>query len=341
MLERDKSSVANRTLLAWILTSSMSSLAYSLETEEPITVNKARTPQSWARFSTDYVRCFCNLPQCVSTGYMCLSSEGGCFSSFLDHAGHHSKDYRGRHGCLEFLSEENRVVCAAASRDNATKKKTLTFCCHYDMCNHVDSPQTKDIINNTQQESHATIGNLQQPIDYTNSQVWFRAATIAVPVCGAVILFVLIALAVKILRSENQNHATQKLGTSYEHHMPSQSKHGCDKLERTYDNILRRSQHQKCLYHQYQGDDLQRIQVPLLIQNKIGTSHTGNKNETNAKLNLMQGEHVINDYKDANVVSVVLDIEKITPKCSKTNLVHHVNTDKKYLDDKFINEVHK
>ncbi|XP_008197557.2 BMP and activin membrane-bound inhibitor homolog [Tribolium castaneum] len=317
MLERDK-----RTLFAWILTSSMSSLVYSLETEEPITVNKART---WARFSTDYVRCFCNLPQCVSTGYMCLSSEGGCFSSFLDHAGHHSKDYRGRHGCLEFLSEENRAICAAASNT----KKTLTLCCHHDMCNHVDSPQTKDIINNTQQEPHATIGNLQQPIDYSNSQVWFRAATIAVPVCGAVILFVLIALAVKILRSENQNHATQKLGTSYEHHMPSQSKHGCDKLERTYDNILRRSQHQKCLY-QYQGDDLQRIQVPLLIQNEIGTHHTGNKNETNAKLNLMQG--------DANVASVVLDIEKITTKCSKTNLVHHVNSDKKYIEDKFTSD---
>jgi hypothetical protein len=58
MYERcDKSSIANRTLLAWIigsLTSSMSSsFAYSLETEEPITVNKVRSqPQPWVRFST-------------------------------------------------------------------------------------------------------------------------------------------------------------------------------------------------------------------------------------------------------------------------------------------------
>lgn len=122
---------------------------------------------------------------------------------------------------LCYCFRENRAICKAA-----TEKKSLTQCCHHDMCNHVDSSQTKDIINNTQGTLNSTnfiynshkfpethpIGNLQQPIDYTDSQVWFRAATIAVPVCGAVILFVLIALAVKILRSENQNHATHKLG---------------------------------------------------------------------------------------------------------------------------------
>ncbi|RZC35406.1 BMP and activin membrane-bound inhibitor -like, partial [Asbolus verrucosus] len=196
---------------------------------------------------------------------MCKSSGGGCFSNFLDHDhGHHSKDYRGRHGCLELLGDnENSVLCETGP-DKTPKKKSLIFCCHHDMCNHVDSPQTKDLINNTLLENnddalHTNIGNLQQPIDYTNSQVWFRAATIAVPVCGAVILFVLIALAVKILRSENQNSTTHKLGAPlYEHHAPSQTKHGCDKLERTYDNILRKPYQQKCS-HGYQGDDLQRI----------------------------------------------------------------------------------
>lgn len=52
----------------------------------------------------------------------------------------------------------------------------------------------------------------QEPFLYSNSEVWFRAATIAVPICGAVILFVLIALAVKILKSEHQNSAIHKLG---------------------------------------------------------------------------------------------------------------------------------
>jgi hypothetical protein len=166
--------------------------------------------------------------------------------------------------------------------------------------------------------------------------VWFRAATIAVPVCGAVILFVLIALAIKILRSENQNYTTHKLGTSpYEHRMSSQNKYGCDKLERTYDNILKKPQQQKCSYH-YPGDDLQRIQVPLLIQNGISTHHSGNKNETNAKLNLMQGDaSVVSDYREASKASVVLDIEKVAPKCSKANLVNHVNNDTKYVHIKY------
>jgi hypothetical protein len=353
MYERcDKSSIANRTLLAWIigsLTSSMSSsFAYSLETEEPITVNKVRSqPQPWVRFSTDYVRCFCNLPQCVSTGYMCKSSGGGCFSNFLDRVDHNSKDYRGRHGCLELISDkENRALCEVGPGHNVNvhKKKSLIFCCYHDMCNHVDSPQTKDLLNNTllgeslegDSTPHANIGNLQQPIDYSNSQVWFRAATIAVPVCGAVILFVLIALAIKILRSENQNYTTHKLGTSpYEHRMSSQNKYGCDKLERTYDNILKKPQQQKCSYH-YPGDDFQRIQVPLLIQNGISTHHSGNKNETNAKLNLMQGDaSVVSDYREASKASVVLDIEKVAPKCSKANLVNHVNNDTKYVHIKY------
>lgn len=101
-------------------------------------------------------------------------------------------------------------------------QKSLIFCCYHDMCNHVDSPQTKNLINNTlladtldnSRESRLSqhIEDAHQPLDYSNSQVWFRAATIAVPVCGAVILFVLIALAVKILRSENQNSVNHKLG---------------------------------------------------------------------------------------------------------------------------------
>lgn len=37
--------------------------------------------------------------------------------------------------------------------------------------------------------------------DY-NSDVWFKVATIAVPICGAVILFILIALAIRILKNE-------------------------------------------------------------------------------------------------------------------------------------------
>ncbi|KAJ8984981.1 hypothetical protein NQ317_016892 [Molorchus minor] len=57
----------------------------------------------------NYVTCFCNLPSCVTTGYMCKSIGGGCFSDLLDQpaaTAPHSSVYRGRHGCLELLSEK-------------------------------------------------------------------------------------------------------------------------------------------------------------------------------------------------------------------------------------------
>lgn len=41
--------------------------------------------------------------------------------------------------------------------------------------------------------------------DQQTNELWFKAATIAVPICGAMILFLLIALAFKILRADHVN----------------------------------------------------------------------------------------------------------------------------------------
>lgn len=57
-------------------------------------------------YFSDDVRCFCNLPACVSTGYMCKSKAGGCFSDLLGHSKPGSPFYRGRHGCLELLTDK-------------------------------------------------------------------------------------------------------------------------------------------------------------------------------------------------------------------------------------------
>jgi len=48
---------------------------------------------------TGDVRCFCNLPVCVTTGYMCKSQGAGCFSDLEDYP----DVYKARHGCLEML----------------------------------------------------------------------------------------------------------------------------------------------------------------------------------------------------------------------------------------------
>lgn len=44
-----------------------------------------------------------------------------------------------------------------------------------------------------------------------NGEVWFKAATIAVPVCGAIILFLLVGVAVRLLKADALLQADRKL----------------------------------------------------------------------------------------------------------------------------------
>lgn len=122
----------------------------------------------------DVIRCFCNLPRCVSTGYMCQtarSSSGGCFSELRSSD---AGDSVPKHGCIEILQEECVHFCSNAqfwhfiffsisiyffiffscsssnSRrtnpqcDNAPRKygkafdDSLILCCYEDMCNGHD-----------------------------------------------------------------------------------------------------------------------------------------------------------------------------------------------------------
>ena len=48
----------------------------------------------------DELRCHCNLPVCVTTGYMCKSAMGTCFSEIVDR----TDLSKSRHGCLELLT---------------------------------------------------------------------------------------------------------------------------------------------------------------------------------------------------------------------------------------------
>lgn len=44
-----------------------------------------------------------------------------------------------------------------------------------------------------------------------SAEMWFKAATIAVPICGALILVLLIVLAVRLLRADSQHQRASKL----------------------------------------------------------------------------------------------------------------------------------
>lgn len=71
---------------------------------------------------------------------------------------------------------------------------------------------TGETANDSDNRISDNVGTKQDPALYTESEVWFRAATIAVPICGAVILLALIGLAVKLLRTESSTNANHKLG---------------------------------------------------------------------------------------------------------------------------------
>lgn len=52
-------------------------------------------------------------------------------------------------------------------------------------------------------QSYDKVKYKQDGSSFTSSDVWFKAAIIAVPICGVVILLVLILLAIHILKTES------------------------------------------------------------------------------------------------------------------------------------------
>ncbi|KAF5306976.1 hypothetical protein FQR65_LT07198 [Abscondita terminalis] len=283
---------------------------------EQITINKsimqgsptsgAAAPGAWLRFSPEYVRCFCNLPACISTGYMCKSSGGGCFSEVVDQG-----DYKGLHGCLELLNDRNQkkrcenYPTTTTSNQKKLDSKSPLLCCYHDMCNHADSPETKVLLNNTflgatnNETDNRVIENIgakQDPALYTESEVWFRAATIAVPICGAVILLALILLAVKLLRTESSNNQSQKqkLGIlPYSFTVPFDRKH-CEKQQPAYQHhniihydLFSKDSHHNPVYLSETEDVHVQSYVPLLLRDDVKVD-CDKKNEANAKLNFIQ-----------------------------------------------------
>ncbi|KAI4461272.1 riia domain-containing protein 1 [Holotrichia oblita] len=248
-----------------------------------------------------HVRCFCNLPICVSTGYMCKSKSGSCFSSLSHQAPNAHNTYKGLHGCLELLTDpEQKDWCKANanSQIGRTKKqhsRSLLHCCYSDMCNYVDNPETTNLMDesanilNERESSRTAKNSSYQQINvltYRNSEVWFKAATIAVPICGAIIVLVLVVLAVRLLRTESNNHTRHKLGSPY---ISTQSKNNCDKYHEHYKKShhpLHKETiptHHNPAYFNHHVEELQQIRTPLLLQNELGHSTTYKNTNTSAK----------------------------------------------------------
>ncbi|KAI5646611.1 hypothetical protein NE865_01545 [Phthorimaea operculella] len=95
-----------------------------------------------------------------------------------------------------------------------TKEYSLLLCCFRDLCNHEDSPLARTRLNLTNSDSDNSPVATERGANY-NGEVWLKAATIAVPVCGALILFVLVCVAVRLLKADALLQADRKLRGGY------------------------------------------------------------------------------------------------------------------------------
>ncbi|KAL4705906.1 hypothetical protein ACJJTC_017488 [Scirpophaga incertulas] len=168
-----------------------------------------------ANGDADGVRCYCNTAQCVSTGYMCRSPRGGgCYSELAPRRTHHA-----RHGCLHHLAETEKEALSRCQNSPVSggppplADHSLLLCCFRDMCNHEDSPLSTARLNMTAGDSDTN--TVASERGGYNGEVWFKAATIAVPVCGALILFLLVAVAVRLLKADALLQADRKLRGGY------------------------------------------------------------------------------------------------------------------------------
>ncbi|KAM8810370.1 BMP and activin membrane-bound inhibitor homolog [Eudromia elegans] len=160
------------------------------------------------------IRCYCDAAHCVATGYMCKSELGACFSRLLDPQNTHSPL---AHGCLDSVASSVELCPARQPRNHSGSGASTLECCHEDMCNYrglhdVLSPPKGETSGQGSRYQHDNSRNLITKVQELTSskELWFRAAVIAVPIAGGLILVLLIMLALRMLRSENKRLQDQR-----------------------------------------------------------------------------------------------------------------------------------
>ena len=82
------------------------------------------------------IRCYCDAPHCVATGYMCKSELNACFTKVLDPLNTNSPL---THGCLDPVANAADVCSSGGpskSSDIFAPLSATLECCHDDMCNY-------------------------------------------------------------------------------------------------------------------------------------------------------------------------------------------------------------
>ncbi|XP_051894670.1 BMP and activin membrane-bound inhibitor homolog [Pristis pectinata] len=157
-------------------------------------------------FTKGEIRCYCDGPQCVATGYMCKSQLSACFTRLLDPQNANSPLL---HGCTDTFSNTTEI-CHAQNYNHHKGHWSLLECCWEDMCNykglqevllHSGSSMSD---RGAKKQRNSGNRNLAYQQKANAKEIWFRAAVIAVCIAGAFILVLLVVLALRMLRSENR-----------------------------------------------------------------------------------------------------------------------------------------
>lgn len=159
------------------------------------------------------IRCHCNLAPCVSTGYMCKSELGLCFSESVQmtsSALNPAATTAPRHGCVDLLADVADEVNYGCKEPDGASSPILEAplssegrqCCSDDMCNF-----QRDFQEPGASESRTRGGGEQHASSLTRL-VWFRAAVIAVPIAGGSVLVLLVLLAARLLRKDSELPST-------------------------------------------------------------------------------------------------------------------------------------
>ncbi|XP_015592729.1 BMP and activin membrane-bound inhibitor homolog [Cephus cinctus] len=186
MLPRELITLATITTLT--VATSSASIDLDLADYEMLTEATGKSVNDGSR-DVQEVRCYCNQPECVAQGYLCRGR--GCFTELPLRS---NPLLHSEHGCLEESFKERQ--CPAGY-----------LCCEQDLCNHVDSPAMRNRLNKTLQvlsgDQRAYSGSTVQHHSNHGSQNtdgWFKTATIAVPICGLIVLLILASLAIRLLQ---------------------------------------------------------------------------------------------------------------------------------------------
>ncbi|XP_016049585.1 BMP and activin membrane-bound inhibitor homolog [Erinaceus europaeus] len=160
------------------------------------------------------IRCYCDAAHCVATGYMCKSELSACFSRLLDPQNTHSPL---THGCLDSLASTADVCRAKQAQNHSDTTVPTLECCHEDMCNYrglqdvLAAPRGEASAQGDRPRHGGSRGLITKVQELTSSrELWFRAAVIAVPIAGGLILVLLVMLALRMLRSENKRLRDQR-----------------------------------------------------------------------------------------------------------------------------------